>query len=73
MALWNLPCRNTTRWNEIMAQINIPRLPQAPSEYNEAQINQLIQTLDQLIQLLNSSYTPETLRNEDEAFNWFIS
>ena len=73
MALWNLPCRNTTRWNAIMAQINIPRLPQAPSEYSEAQINQLIQTLDQLIQLLNSSYTPETLRNDDEAFNWFIS
>ena len=56
-----------------MAQINIPRLPQAPSEYNESQINQLIQTLDQLVQLLNSSYTPETLRNDDEAFNWFIS
>jgi hypothetical protein len=56
-----------------MAQINIPRLPQAPSEYSEAQINQLIQTLDQLIQLLNSSYTPETLRNDDEAFNWFIA
>ena len=29
-----------------MAQINIPRLPQAPSEYNEAQINQLIQLQD---------------------------
>ena len=56
-----------------MAQINIPRLPQAPSEYSESQINQLIQTLDQLIQLLNSSYTQETLRNDDEAFNWFIS
>ena len=56
-----------------MAQINIPRLPQAPSEYSEAQINQLIQTLDQLIQLLNSSYTPETLRNDDEAFNLIIS
>ena len=56
-----------------MAQINIPRLPQAPSEYSEAQIDQLIQTLDQLIQLLNSSYTPETLRNDDEAFNWSIS
>ena len=67
-----------------MAQINIPRLPQAPEkydqsqmnqpdEYNKGQIDQMIQSLDLLIQLLNSSYTPETLRNEDEAFNWFIA
>jgi len=56
-----------------MAQINIPRLPQAPDQYTKAQIDQMIQSLDQLIQLLNSSYTPETLRNDDEAFNWFMS
>tara|TARA_R110000737_G_scaffold159973_2_gene187663 strand:- start:43 stop:213 length:171 start_codon:yes stop_codon:yes gene_type:complete len=55
-----------------MAQINIPRLPQAPSEYSEEQINQLITSLDQLIKLLNSSYTPEQLRNDDEAIAWFI-
>ena len=55
-----------------MAQINIPRLPQAPSDYSEAQINQLITSLDQLISLLNSSYTPEQLRNEDEALAGFI-
>ena len=56
-----------------MAQINIPRLPAAQDEYRKEQINQMIQSLDQLILLLNSSYTPEQLRNEDEAFNWFIS
>tara|TARA_R100000742_G_C4205468_1_gene33339 strand:- start:421 stop:591 length:171 start_codon:yes stop_codon:yes gene_type:complete len=56
-----------------MAQINIPRLPQAPREYKETQINELIQTLDQLVTLLNSSYTPETLRNDDEAVTWFIA
>jgi len=56
-----------------MAQINIPRLPQAPEEYSKGQIDQMIQSLDLLIQMLNSSYTPETLRNDDEAFNWFIS
>ena len=56
-----------------MAQINIPRLPQAPQEYSKGQIDQMIQSLDLLIQLLNSSYTPETLRNDDEAFNWFIA
>ena len=48
-----------------MAQINIPRLPAAQEEYSKEQINQMIQTLDQLIQLLNSSYTPEQLKNED--------
>ena len=56
-----------------MAQINIPRLPAAQDEYSKEQVNQLIQTLDQLIQLLNSSYTPEQLKNEDEAMAWFIS
>ena len=56
-----------------MAQINIPRLPQAPDEYNKGQIDQMIQSLDQLIQLLNSSSTPETFREEDEALAWFLS
>jgi len=56
-----------------MAQINIPRLPQATEEYSKGQIDQMIQSLDLLIQLLNSSYTPETLREEDEAFAWFLS
>ena len=55
-----------------MAQINIPRLPAAQDEYSKEQVNQMIQTLDQLIQLLNSSYTPEQLKNEDEALTWFI-
>ena len=39
-----------------MAQINIPRLPAAQDEYSKEQISQMIQTLDQLILLLNSSY-----------------
>ena len=56
-----------------MAQINIPRLPAAQDEYSKEQINQMIQTLDQLIQLLNSSYTPEQLKNEDEAMSWYLS
>jgi|TARA_Y100000310_G_scaffold90169_1_gene87454 hypothetical protein len=56
-----------------MAQINIPLLPQAPTQYTQSQINQLVTSLDQLILLLNSSYTPEQLRNEDEAFSWFIT
>tara|TARA_Y100000592_G_C5230459_1_gene203614 strand:- start:335 stop:505 length:171 start_codon:yes stop_codon:yes gene_type:complete len=56
-----------------MAQINIPRLPQAPDSYDKNQIDRMILSLDLLIQLLNSSYTPETLREEDEAFAWFLS
>jgi len=56
-----------------MAQITLPRLPQAPPEYDSAQINSLINTLDLLIQLLNSSYTPEQLRSEDEALTWFMA
>ena len=61
------------RIQRIMAQINIPRLPAAQDEYSKEQINQMIQTLDQLIQLLNSSYTPEQLKNEDEAMSWFLA
>ena len=36
-------------------------------------INSLINTLDLLIQILNSSYTPEQLRSEDEALTWFMA
>ena len=71
MALWNLPCGCTTGWNEIMAQIILPRTPQGPLEYNKVQIDKLVANLEQLILLLNSTYTPETLRNDDEAFAWF--
>ena len=71
MALWYIPCRSTTRWEEIMAQIAIPRLPQAPEEYDPSQINSMINTIDLLIQVLNSSYTPEQLRSETEALVWF--
>ena len=35
-----------------MAQIAIPRLPQAPPEYDPSQINQLINTID----LSNTSF-----------------
>ena len=54
-----------------MAQIAIPRLPQAPEEYDPSQINSMINTIDLLIQVLNSSYTPEQLRAETEALVWF--
>jgi|TARA_R110000824_G_scaffold381578_1_gene574404 hypothetical protein len=56
-----------------MAQINVPRLPQASEEYDPSQINQLITTIDLLIQILNTSYTPEQLRAEEEAVTWFMA
>ena len=56
-----------------MAQITIPSLPAAQDEYSKEQINQIIQTLDQLILLLNFSYTPEQLKNEDEALSWYLN
>ena len=55
-----------------MAQINVPRLPQASEEYDPSQINQLITTIDLLIQILNTSYTPEQLRSEEEAMAWYL-
>ena len=56
-----------------MAQIATPRLPQAPAEYDPSQINSMINTIDLLIQILNTSYTPEQLRSEEEAMAWFLS
>jgi len=73
MAIRHIPCGRTAGWIKVMAQINIPRLPAAQDEYSKEQINQIIQTLDQLILLLNFSYTPEQLKNEDEALSWYLN
>lgn len=56
-----------------MSKIQIPRLPQALKEYSQQQQNTLIQTLEQLIFLLNNTYTPETLRDDEERVTWFLS
>ena len=55
-----------------MAKITVPLLPQATEEYDQSQLAQLIQTLEQMIFILNNTYTPETLRNDDEAVSWFL-
>ncbi len=55
-----------------MALITTPLLPQATQEYNQSQMNQLIATLEQMIFTLNNTYTPETLRREDEQIAWFL-
>ena len=56
-----------------MSKIQIPRLPRASKEYSQQQQNTLIQTLEQLIFLLNNPYTPETLRDDEERLTWFLS
>jgi len=56
-----------------MAQITIPRLPDAPDEYDRTHLAQVLQSLEQMIFLLNNTYTPETLRNDDEAVSWFLT
>jgi len=60
-----------------MAQINIPILPKAEEEelnqVSAATFNTLVNNLELLILILNSTYTPEQLRNEDEQMSWFMS
>ena len=48
-----------------MAKITVPVLPQAREEYDQSQMNQLIQTLEQMIFILNNTYTPVTLGDEE--------
>ena len=56
-----------------MAKIIVPLLPHATKEYNQSQMAQLIETLEQLIFALNNTYTSEPLRNDDEAIAWFLN
>ena len=55
-----------------MAKITVPLLPQATQQYDQTQMAQLVQTLEQLIFALNNTYTSETLRDDDEAFSFFL-
>jgi hypothetical protein len=56
-----------------MALITIPRLPDATEEYDKHQMSQMVQTLEQMIFVLNNTYVPETLKEEDERVSWFLS
>ena len=56
-----------------MAKITVPLLPQAREEYDQSQMAQLIQTLEQMIFILNNTYTPETLSDDEERKAWFLS
>ena len=56
-----------------MAKITVPLLPQAREEYDQSQMAQLIQTLEQMIFILNNTYTPVTLGDEEEQRSWFLA
>ena len=56
-----------------MAKIVTPRLPEATEEYSREQVSQLVQTLEQVIFILNNTYVPDTLRQDDERISWFLS
>ena len=56
-----------------MSKITAPRLPDATEEYSREQVSQLVQTLEQVIFILNNTYVPETLRQDDERISWFLS
>jgi|TARA_R100001460_G_scaffold2987_2_gene9218 hypothetical protein len=56
-----------------MSKITTPRLPDATEEYSREQISQLIQTLEQVIFVLNNTYVPQTLKEEQERITFFLS
>ena len=56
-----------------MALITTPLLPHAREEYDQSQMAQLIATLEQMIFILNNTYTPVTLGDEEEQRSWFLS
>ena len=68
-----------------MSKINPPLLPQVHDTGlgNEREsrfefvvspdkFNQLVEAMDQTIKMLNTSYTPEQLREEAERMTWYI-
>ena len=55
-----------------MSKIVTPRLPEATEEYSREQVSQLIQTLEQVIFILNNTYVPEVLKDQSEAFSFFM-
>ena len=56
-----------------MTKITIPIIPQAREEYDQSQMAQMVQTLEQLIFPLNNTYTSEPLSDVSEAVTWFLS
>ena len=55
-----------------MSKITTPRLPDATEEYSREQVSQLVQTLEQVVFILNNTYVPQVLKNDSEAFSFFM-
>jgi hypothetical protein len=55
-----------------MSKINNVRLPNASSQYDPAQFNQLVRSLEQIILQLNNTYTPIVTEDKDQAQAWFF-
>lgn len=57
-----------------MSKITNVRLPNANSlTFDPQQFNQLVRSLEQVILQLNSTYTPVTTEDKDQAQSWFFS
>jgi hypothetical protein len=57
-----------------MSKITNVRLPNAnAATFDPQQFNQLVRSLEQIILQLNSTYTPVTTEDKDQAQSWFLS
>ena len=54
-----------------MAKIPISRLNSAPEKYEKNEFNQLIEDLQNMVKILNSTY-PKDQSDETERKNWFF-
>ena len=54
-----------------MAKIPLSRLNTAPKEYNETDFDQLIEDLQDIIKLLNTTY-PKDIQDEQDRKQWFF-
>jgi hypothetical protein len=49
------------------------RFPNAPQQYQQSQINELIRSLEQTVLQLNNSFSNKIPENEAERVGWFLS
>ena len=54
-----------------MAKIPTSRLNTAPKEYNETDFDLLVEDLQSVIQLLNTTY-PKDIIDEEDKKQWFL-
>ena len=54
-----------------MAKIPTSRLNSAPKEYNEVDFDQLIEDLQDMIKILNSTY-PKDITDDQDRKTWFF-